>query len=281
MTSAPVRFRVGEFACVSLPDTIETLLEEHLQLMFPTDTDRWLAAFRALPGSLTFCRNILLVEARAQRLLIDTGNGSADPNDPGHLLEQLRAANLPPESITTLVITHYHPDHLGGLVDESGRPSFPNARLVVPSQEHAHWTQPDVLAGLDPADAAAFHRMVAAHADRLTPLDDTAAIAPGIHYLSAVGHSPGHRAVLLESGGARLLHLADAIHTPLQLNALDQAPFDWQHPAAAAATRRALVSQAAAEGLLVMAYHFPFPGVGYFRRHGDQLAWEPYTASAP
>jgi hypothetical protein len=86
--------------------------------------------------------------------------------------------------------------------------------------------------------------------------------------------------VQIESGEARLLHIVDAIHVPLQLSALDRAPFDWQQPDIAMETRRALVAQAESENLLLMAYHFPFPGMGYIRREGDLLAWEPYAISA-
>src|SRR5689334_10775853 len=115
MTSESVRFRVGAFACVALPDVIETLTEADIENMFATDTERMLAAFRALTEPLTFGRNILLVETGAKRVLIDTGMGSSDPNDPGHLLERLQAENIPSEAIDTVVITHYHPDHIGGL----------------------------------------------------------------------------------------------------------------------------------------------------------------------
>src|SRR5574341_2398678 len=83
MTSASVRFRVGDFSCVSLPDVIETLREEDIENMFNTDAERMLAAFRALPAPLTFCRNILLVDTGDKRVLIDSGMGQSDPNDPG------------------------------------------------------------------------------------------------------------------------------------------------------------------------------------------------------
>ena len=280
MTFEPFHFRIGEMACTSLPDAIETLAEADVQSMFGDVAERVLPAFRAYPGPLTFCRNILLVETGGQRVLIDTGMGQADPNDVGHLLERLQAENITPESINTVVITHYHPDHIGGLVDQAGQPTFAKARLVVPRQEHGYWMQAEVLAGLEPADAEAFRRTFAAYGERLTQLDDATEIAPGMHYVPAVGHSPGHRAVELESGGARLLHIVDAIHTPIQLNALDAAPFDWQAPEVAAATRQALAARAEAEHLLVMAYHFPFPGVGYIRRQGGQLVWEPYAGAA-
>ena len=280
MTTEPVHFRVGDFSCVALPDVIETLREVDIQNMFPNDTERMLAAFHALTVPLTFCRNILLVEAGDKRVLIDSGMGQSDPNDPGHLLDHLRAENITLESIDTVVISHYHQDHIGGLLDQAGNPTFPNARVVVPGQEHDYWMHEDILAGLDPADADRLRQTFAAYAERLTLMDDTADIEPGIHYVPAVGHSPGHRAVHIESKDARLLHIVDAIHMPIQLNALDAAPFDWQQPDIAIATRRALMARAESETLLLVAYHFPFPGLGHIRRPGDLLAWEPYTVPA-
>ena len=138
----------------------------------------------------------------------------------------------------------------------------------------------DILAGLDAPDADRLRQTFAAYAERLTLMDDSADIEPGIRYVQALGHSPGHRAVQIESGEARLLHIVDAIHMPIQLNALDAAPFDWQQPDIAMATRRALLAQAESENLLLMAYHFPFPGLGTVRRQGDLLAWEPYAIPA-
>ena len=281
MTSAPVHFRVGDFSCVSLPDVIETLREVDIQNMFTTDTERMLAAFRALPVPLTFCRNILLVETGDKRVLIDSGMGQSDPADPGHLLDRLREENITLESIDTVIITHYHQDHIGGLLDHAGNPTFPKARLVVPAQEHAYWMSEDILAGLDAPDAARLRQTFAAYAERLTLMDDTAVIEPGIHYVPAPGHSPGHSAVHIESGETRLLHIVDAIHMPIQLNALDAAPFDWQQPDIAIATRRALLARAESENLLLMAYHFPFPGLGCVQRRGGLLAWEPYAIPAP
>ena len=85
----------------------------------------------------------------------------------------------------------------------------------------------------------------------------------------------------IESKDARLLHIVDAIHMPIQLNALDAAPFDWQQPDIAIATRRALLARAASGNLLLVGYHLPFPGLGYIPRQGDLLAWEPYAVPAP
>jgi glyoxylase-like metal-dependent hydrolase (beta-lactamase superfamily II) len=280
MTSEAVHFRVGDFSCVALPDAINTMTEDDITSIFPTDTERMLAAFRAQSVPYSFCKNILLVETGDKRLLIDSGVGQADPDDPGQVLERLRAENITPESIDTVVISHFHLDHIGGLVDTTGNPTFPKARLVVPSQEHAHWMGEDTLARIDPSRAARLRQTLAAYAERLTLMDDSADIEPGIRYVPALGHTPGHHAVHIESGDARLLHIVDTIHLPIQLNALDVAPrFDAQ-PDLARATRRALVTRAESENLLLMTYHFPFPGLGYVRRRGGLLAWEPYAIPA-
>src|SRR5262245_33543244 len=146
MTAESVHFHVGDFSCMALPDIINTITEDDISSMFTNDTERMLAAFRALSVPyITFCQNILLVETGDKRVLIDSGVGQADPDDPGHLLDRLRAENITPESIDTVVISHYHQDHIGGLLDNAGNPTFPKARLIVPSQEHAYWTREDIL----------------------------------------------------------------------------------------------------------------------------------------
>ena len=270
-----VRFRLGDFSCVVLCDGNETLREEDIINMFTQDAERMLTAFRAFPTPLGFSRNILLVETGAKRVLIDTGNGQVDPADPGHLLDNLRTANITPGSIDTVVISHYHGDHIGGLLDSAGHPTFVNARLVVPKLEHDYWMREDVLAGMDQETATGLHQTFAAYASGLTMLDSTADIEPGIRYVPALGHSPGHQAVSIESQDARLLHLVDALHMPIQLNALDVSAFDFQ-PDIAIDTRRAMLARTESENLLALAYHFPFPGVGHVKRTGDLLAWEPY-----
>lgn len=274
-----VRFRLGDFTCVVLCDGNETLREEDITNMFANDAERMLAAFRAFHTPLGFSRNILLVETADKRVLIDTGNGQGDPADPGHFFDNLRAANITPESIDTVVISHYHGDHIGGLLDSAGHPTFVNARLVVPKQEHDFWMREEVLAEMDEETSSGLRQTFAAYAPRLTLLDDTADIEPGIRYVSAPGHSPGHQAVRIESQGARLLHLVDTIHMPIQLNALDVSAFDFQ-PDMANDTRRAMLAQTD-ENLLVLAYHFPFPGLGYLKPTGDILAWEPYSKTKP
>lgn len=278
MSSEIFHFHVGALSCIALLDAIDRATEDDIPNMFTDNTDRMLAAFRAMSiPYITFCQNILLVQTGDKRILIDSGIGQVNPEAPGQLPDRLRAEGVTPESIDTVVISHYHPDHIGGLLDAAGNPTFPTARLVVPSREHDYWMSEDVLASLEPDNAAWFGQIFAAYAGRLVLMDETAEIEPGIRYVPALGHTPGHQAVQIESEGARLLHIVDTIHLPFQFSTLDlDSPFDSQ-PEIAAVTRRALLAQAASDNLLLMAYHFPFPGLGYVRQRGDQLTWEPYV----
>ncbi len=275
MTSEPFRFRVGALSCVVITDGGGVLTEAEVASIFADDTDRVLAVFRALPEPPVMSVNILVVESAGQRFMIDTGIGHLDPSEPGQLLDGLRTANITPESIDQIILTHYHRDHIGGLVDQNGQPHFPNAQVIAPAPEHAHWFAEATLAKIGDERATVLRTAFAAYieAGRLTLLDTSSPIAPGISYVAAFGHTPGHCAVQLESEGERLLHIADTAHMAMQFNLIDAVPrFDSQ-PEVAVATRRAIIERAAREKLLILGYHLPFPGVGHIVAAGDRYEW--------
>jgi glyoxylase-like metal-dependent hydrolase (beta-lactamase superfamily II) len=136
------------------------------------------------------------------------------------------------------------------------------------------------LAAMDPERARRLRHALAVYEPRLSLWDSEAEIEPGIRYVPVPGHTPGHRAVSIDSQGARLLHLADMMHVPMQVSAVDAVPKYDSQPELAITTRRAVVEQAEAEQLLVMLYHFPFPGLGHIQRTGNRLAWAPYLAGS-
>lgn len=279
MIAEPVHFRLGNFRCIALADRHKVLAESDITRIFPTASEAMLSAFRSLTAPLNMGSNLLLVETGEKRILIDSGNGP-NPADPGHLFEHLRTENIAPESVDMVVITHYHGDHIAGLLDGEGNSAFANAQLIVLQPEHAYWSDEAVLASLDANRAEMLRHTFAAYASRLTVMDDTTEIVPGIRYVSAFGHTAGHCAVSIESDGQQLLHVADTMHIPLQLNAADMCPkFDHQ-PDLAVATRRTLIDRAEAEKRLLMVFHFPFPGLGYIQRTGNGLAWLPFAENA-
>lgn len=224
-----------------------------------------------LPGYL----NVLYVKLGDEHILFDTGLGPMPDSNMGKLLANLRAASIAPEAITTIVITHGHGDHIGGLADTEGKLLFPNARYLIWKAEWEYWTNEETLAKMDVARANSIRTKLGAIKDHVTMIDTEGEIFPGIRAIHAPGHTPGHTVFLLESGGQRLLHIVDAAHQIIQCEHPDWSPaFDWNNTLSVP-TRRKLFEKAAAEKLLIMGFHFPYPGLGHIVREGDAFKWQP------
>lgn len=222
--------------------------------------------------AIELSRNILLLDTGAQRVLVDAGEGIGD----GQLTDALPAAGISPETVDTIILTHGHGDHIGGLTDAEGRLLYPNARYVM-------WkTEWDFMLELaqqveDPDYAAFIRRNLLPIQDRISLIESETDIQPGIRALAAPGHTVGHMALLIESGGERLLHIVDAAHHPAQITYTDWSPRFDRQPELARVTRRTLIERAARENLPVMAYHFPFPGLGRVAQRGQMAVWEAST----
>ncbi len=268
-------FRLGAIDCLVITEAVNPNVEDRIRSVFTRDPEPILRANRALSEAQSFCRNILLLNRGSEHVLIDAGQGDLDPDDPSALLDVFAAQGIAPEAITTIIITHFDGDHIGGLLDSNGEPAFPHARLIVPAAEFAYWMSDDILASINAGRADLLRRTFDAYADRLQIADESAELLPGVRYVAAFGHKPGQCAVLIESEGERLLHIADAVHMVAQLNEPESVPkFDLQ-PDVAIATRRVLFERIERENLLTLAYHFTYPGVGHIRREGDRLVWLP------
>lgn len=197
-----------------------------------------------------------VVNTGAEVILFDTGLSAEGT------LAAMTAAGLAPEAVDVVVLTHMHGDHIGGLMAADGvTPTFANARYVTGAVEHNHW------AG---AANEGFDKNVKPLNDKITFLDDGGSVASGITAMAAFGHSPGHMVYQMESDGQRLMITADtANHYVWSLQKPDwEVRFDADK-AAAAATRRAVFGQIAADRIPFIGYHMPFPGLGYVEASGD------------
>ena len=261
-----VRYPIGMFLTNLAKDLYEPLLRERGQ-----DTQEI-----ELPYTCLF------IDTGLRRLLVDTGIGvyGSGPT-PGKLLPLLRTQGIKPEEIDTVILSHGHPDHIGGNLSETGKPAFPNARYMMLRKEWDYWTSNPNLAEL-PVDESFKQGMLACAQKNLSGVQSQldlvhpgAEIAPGITAIAAFGHSPGHMALEIVSAGQRLLFVADAVVLPLHLQFPETIGVTDHVPSEVVATRIKLLEKAAREESLVSTSHFQFPGVGYAVPMGDRWQWRP------
>jgi glyoxylase-like metal-dependent hydrolase (beta-lactamase superfamily II) len=229
------------------------------------------------PGQVQYGVNIVLVRSGADLVLIDAGAGGTWEPTAGKLADRLTAAGVDPDSITKVVITHGHPDHLWGLVDEfDDTPRFGKAQHIMPAPELDYWrkvsveTLPERMQGV----AAGAKRVIGTVDGRLAAAAPNAEIASGIAYVPTPGHTPGHCSVRISSGSNGLIVTADTLfHPHVSFAHPDWQPVADMDGAAAVASRRRLLDMAATDGLQLAAYHIPFPGLGRVERHGSAYRW--------
>jgi glyoxylase-like metal-dependent hydrolase (beta-lactamase superfamily II) len=263
------RFSVGTIQCTVLTDGYASY---PTPWVFPNagaeKLERALESRRLPQGTVISPYTCLLIESGRETVLVDTGAGSGSPTS-GAIRARLEMAGLRPRDVDTVVLTHGHPDHIGGTVGLCGRPAFPNARYMLAEAELEFWLRPRCGLGdlrlpedLKRTMDKTARSCLAALRFQLEPIDRECEVVPGVRAIPAPGHTPGHLALLIESQGERLLNIGDAAVHPLHL-----AQPEWENgfdlaAGAALRTRRELMDRAVRERMHVMAFHFPFPSVG-------------------
>jgi len=224
--------------------------------------------------------NVLAVNTGDQLVLIDAGSRGKMQPTAGRLLQNLASAEIKPEDIDTILITHAHPDHLWGVANASDTErTFPNAEYVIGEAELNFWMQPQHPLASDAFWAGIYRqnmKTIAAIKDRIRTVKPDGEVVPGITAIATPGHTPGHTSVQIASGSNQLLCTADvvgnravAFHHPDWRGGFD---LDLDQ---GAKTRRTFLDRCAGEKVMVSTYHLPFPGVGHVVRTGTAFSWLP------
>lgn len=254
-----------------LLDGSETISEQELHDVFKPLPDAFLQAHRETPQADEFCYNVLYLESGGEHILIDTGIGAAHKPQYGNLLDVLLQEGIAAEQIDKVLISHLHLDHIGGLTADH-QPMFPNAGIYLPRLEWEHWIE----SGRAPAERTEIVKSIfQPYSGRIYYVSDGDTVAEGVTVTALPGHTPGHCGFMIESSGEHLLHMVDTLHHLPQVAFPEVSPvFDIQ-PEVSPVTRRRVLEQAAEEGLLTLAYHLRFPGIGHIIRNGETFAWQP------
>jgi glyoxylase-like metal-dependent hydrolase (beta-lactamase superfamily II) len=231
------------------------------------------------PGEpLPIAVNAFLLERAGKCALVDTGSGNSMGPTLGKLPENLRVLGVAPERIETIFLTHLHPDHSNGLVDDAGNAIYPNAEVVLHETEAAFWLDRDEASGATERirrNIAKTAVTTAPYRARMRTVRDGEAV-PDISALLLAGHTPGHTGWLIQSGKDSLLIWGDLVHlAAIQIARPDTGLVYDVDPQAACATRRRMFDRVAADKLVVAGAHLDFPGFGTIVRKGSGFAFEP------
>lgn len=280
--NAPVTHKVGAIEVTIVSDGV---LNVPLSFSLPdTPLPEAAALFKAhgLPEDVAPSQtNVVVVRTGDERILIDAGSGPSFQPTAGKLQTNLEAAAIAADSVTKVVFTHGHADHLWGVIDDFGDGDrFPNARYVISEAEWDFWTSPDTAARVPDAlkgMALGSSRILKAIEAKTERRKGGETLAPGLTYLATPGHTPGHMAVLIEDGGQRLVvggdvlaHIAISFVRPEWRIGSD---FDRDQ---GINTRKQLLDQLATDRIPLIGFHLAWPGYGAVERTGPAYRFIPH-----
>ncbi|AEI02675.1 metal-dependent hydrolase [Afipia carboxidovorans OM5] len=276
--------RVGDIDVLVVSDGVLPLPTKMLaHNAAPADRAAWLDDMFLPQDAFDWALNVVVVRSGGKTILIDAGLGF-DPDlhlpRAGQLAKRLAAAGIDLGSVTDVVLTHMHMDHVGGLLVEGVKEQLhPDLRIHVAAAEVKFWESPDfshtaMPQGFPDALRATAKRFMDEYRSQFQLFDETHEVAPGVVAYRTGGHTPGHSVVRLASGGEALTFAGDAVFAV----GFDQP--DWHNgfehdPEEAARVRIRLLRELAETGEMLVATHLPFPSVGRVAVDGDAFRWVP------
>jgi glyoxylase-like metal-dependent hydrolase (beta-lactamase superfamily II) len=275
--------RVGEIDVLVVSDGVVTPPAESMATNAdPAIRAAWLDEMFLPHDAFDWALNAVVVRSGGRTILIDSGLGVQVPDFPraGHLIDRLEAAGIDLASVTDVVLTHMHFDHVGGLLVDGVKDRLrPDLQIHVAAAEVKFWASPDFSrTGMPPALADVARRaskqFLEEYRDQLRPFEEKHEVAPGVVVSRTGGHTPGHSVVRLSSGGDRLTFVGDVVF-PVGFDHPDWHNGFEHDPEEAARVRVRLLTELATTGGWLVATHMPFPSVGRVAVDGDAFRWVP------
>jgi glyoxylase-like metal-dependent hydrolase (beta-lactamase superfamily II) len=280
------RMMLGQFEVTALYDGAIELDIKLLKNTNPEDLNRLLARMFVGNPKMQTAVNAYLINTGTNLVLVDAGAAKLFGPGLGYVADNLKAAGYDPAQVDTVVITHLHGDHIGGLGDPANSPAFPNATVFVSQQDNDFWLSQEAAAVANPA-IQGFFKMARDTAapyqarDKWRTFAEGSELVPGIRAVKAYGHTPGHTAFAVESAGQKLLIWGDIVHAHAVQFAHPGISIEFDvDQTQAIATRRSIMYAMAASKTLVAGMHLPFPGIGHVRADSKGIySWVPVEFS--
>jgi glyoxylase-like metal-dependent hydrolase (beta-lactamase superfamily II) len=230
----------------------------------------------------------IVVNTGSKLVVIDTGTGEANfersKGMSGQFHSNLKAAGIQPDQIDTVIISHFHGDHINGLLDKDNKLAFPKAEVIVPAPEWKYFMD-DAEMGKQTTDRmkgvfAGVRRVFDALGRKVTQYEAGKEVAPGITSVLTAGHTPGHMSFVIAQGNSKVFVQSDVTNIPLFVRNPGWAIMFDQDAQMAEATRRKTYDMASAEKMMVQGFHYPFPALAYIEKSGNgyrevPVAWNP------
>ncbi len=287
------RYKVGDIEVTVLSDGIARVpvTEAFVLNVKPDEVNAALREAYMEPGVFIGPYNPIVLNTGTKLVLVDMGTGEANyiasKGVAGQLLANMAAAGIDPKAIDTIIISHYHGDHINGLLKADNSLAFPNAEVLVPAPEHKYWTDAgEESRAPTPRIADIFKgvRRVIGNAEvmkRLRTYEWDKEVISGVLAVGTPGHTPGHTSHIVTSGASKVYVQADVTHAPFLFARHPGWHAFYDHePVQAEATRRKVYDMLAAEKMLVQGFHYPFPSVAHVEKTAAgyreiPVAWSP------
>ena len=285
-TQAPYwyRFKIGSIEATVVSDGVLPLGEASKTFQNTTkeEVDKMLTDNFLDPKNWLLEQNALVLNTGDKVILFDTGMGTSQMfgPTPGKMLSSLKAAGIDPKDIDAVVCTHGHCDHVWGIMADDGTRHYPNAQIYINQIDFDFWTDEAKLSMKDPAYMKPFvegaRRNLLPNRDRLIFVKDGQEFLPGIQAKLVPGHTLGHTAYIITSGGQTLVAIGDTSHHQVVLLEKPLIEFAYDtDPKMSAQSRLRLLDMLATDRIQLLGYHFPWPGIGHVAKQGEGFHYYP------